>query len=170
MKEVALSALLLISMTVTTRSQERPPQLLVQAVQCLQVKQFLPRSKSTKLAFGYFLDEKSYTGDKVIYIVNYTTATRSKGLVFAVFLTEHNGGREFNIQNNASFILSRNDASEVSFANPPLGGMWTQEHLSFAVKEIEKRPQFAITVKKLSSVDGAASCMAYTDPQRKREK
>lgn len=167
MKKIALGTLLLICLTATVRSQEPPPQLLFHATQCLEAKKFLPFSKSTKLTFGYFLDEKSYPSDKVIYVVNYTTTARSSGLVFALFLREHDGRQEFNIQNNASFVLSKKELNGVSFVNPPLGGTWTQEHLISAIKEIEKQPKFTIPVKDLSSVDASVSCVAYTDPQRK---
>ena len=167
MKNIALRALLLICLTATVLSQEKHPQLLFHAAQCLEAKKFLPSSKSTKLTFGYFLDEKSYPDDKVVYVVNYMTPARSNGLVFAVFLNENNGHQKFNVQNNASFVLSKNELSGISFENPPLGGEWTQEHLASAIKQIEKQPRFTIPVKDLSSMDTSSSCEAYTDPQRK---
>jgi hypothetical protein len=158
---------LLICLAATARSQDQPPQLLLRAAQCLEAKKFLPPSNSTKLKFGYFLDEKSYPNDKVVYVVNYPTPARSKGLVFAVFLSEKDGNQNFNVQNNASFVFSKSEPSGVSFENPPLGGTWTQEHLASAIKQIEKQPRFTIPVKALSSVDTSASCESYTDPQRK---
>lgn len=167
MKTIALGTLLLICLTATGRSQERPPQLLLHAAQCLEAKEFLPSPKSTKLIFGYFLDEKSYPDDKVVYVVNYASPARSNGLVFAVFLTESSGHQKFNVQNNASFVLSKSELSGVSFENPPLGGAWTQEHLASAIKQIKKQPRFTIPVKDLSSMDSSISCEAYTDPQRK---
>lgn len=167
MKKIALGTLLLICLTASVRSQEQPPQLLFHAAQCLEAKKFLPPSKSRRLTFGYFLDEKSYPGDKVVYVVNYATPASSNGLVFAVFLSESNGHQKFNVQNNASFVLSKSERSGVSFENPPLGGTWTQEHLASAIKQIEKQPRFTIHVKDLSSMDTSITCEAYTGPQRK---
>ena len=167
MRKTTLGATLLICLAVTARSQE-PPQLLVRAAQCLEAKKFLLSPNATKLTFGYFLDEKSYPNDKVVYVVNYPTPARSKGLVFAVFLSEKDGRQNFSVQNNASFVLSKSEPSGVSFENPPLGGTWTQEHLASAIKQIEKQPRFIIPVKELSSLDTSISCEAYTDPQRKR--
>jgi hypothetical protein len=167
MRKIALGIPLLICLAATARSQEHPPQLLLRAAQCLEAKKFLPSSNATKLTFGYFLDEKSYPDDKVLYVVKYATPTRSNGLVFAVFLCENNGHQKFNVQNNASFVLSKSELSGVSFENPPLGGTWTQEHLASAIKQIEKQPRFTIPVKDLSSMDTSISCEAYTDPQRK---
>ena len=167
MKKITLAISLLFCLSATAYSQEQAPQLLLHAAQCLEAKQFLPSSKPTKLTFGYFLDEKSYSPDRVIYLVKYAAPARSNGLVFAIFLTEHDGHQAFNIQNNASFVLSKDEPSGVSFVNPPLGGTWTQEHLASAIRQIEKQPRFTIPVKNLSSMDTSISCEAYTDPQRK---
>jgi len=60
------------------------------------------------------------------------------------------------------------EPSGVSFVNPPLGGTWTQEHLASAIKEIEKQPRFALSVKDLSAADPSLVCEAYTDPQPKK--
>lgn len=167
MKKITLAISLLFWLGAIVYSQEQTPQLLLHAAQCLEAKKFLPSSEATKLTFGYSLDEKSYLGDRVIYLVKYAAPARSNGLVFAIFLTEHDGHQAFNIQNNASFVLSKDEPSGVSFVNPPLGGTWTQEHLASAIKQIEKQPRFTIPVKDLSPMDTSISCEAYTDPQRK---
>jgi GWxTD domain-containing protein len=164
MTRIALATLLLVCSALTVHSQQQPSQLLLHAAQCLEAKKFLPSLKSTSLTFGYYFDEKSYPGEEVIYVVNYTTSARSSGLVFALFLREHDGRQEFNIQNNASFVSSTKESSGISFENPPLGGTWTQLHLASAITEIAKRPKSTIRVKELSSVDEAVSCVAYTDP------
>ena len=168
MKKLTLAVSLLFCLSATAYSQEQAPQLLLHAAQCLEAKQFLPSSKATKLTFGYFLDEKSYSPERVIYLVKYAAPARSNGLVFAIFLTEHDGHQTFNIQNNASFVLSKDEPIGVSFGNPPLGGTWTQEHLASAIKKIEKQPRFAISIKELSAPDPSLVCEAYTDPQPKR--
>lgn len=169
MKKITLAISMLFWWTTTVNAQEHTPQLLFRAAQCLAVKNFLPSSKATRLTFGYFLDEKSYPSDKVIYVVMYAAPARSNGLVFAIFLTEHESLQDFNIQNNASFVLSKNEPNGVAFENPPLGGTWTQEHLASAIKQIEKQPRFAISVKDLSAADPSIRCESYTDPQPKKE-
>jgi hypothetical protein len=169
MRKIQLAISLLICLGATVHSQEQTPQLLFRAAQCLAVKNFLPSSKATRLTFGYLLDEKSYPGDKVIYLVNYAAPARSNGLVFAIFLMERDGRQEFNIQNNASFVLSKDDFDGVSFVDPPLGGTWTQEHLASAIKRIEKQQRFIIPVKDLYAADPSIRCESYTDPQPKRK-
>ena len=107
MKKITLAISLLFWLGATVYSQEQTPQLLLHAAQCLEAKKFLPSSEATKLTFGYSLDEKSYPGDRVIYVVKYEAPAQSNGLVFAIFLTEHDGHQTFNIQNNASFVCPR---------------------------------------------------------------
>lgn len=167
MKKFALIVSLLACFGATSQAQQDAPRLLFRAAHCLAVKHFLGPSSTGKLTFGYFLDEKSYPGDKVIYVVEFAAPTRSNGMVFAVFLSTKDGHESFNIQNNAGFVLSKREPIGVSFVTPPLGGDWTQEHLASAIREIEKHPRFTISATDLHSVDSSVSCEAYTDQQPK---
>ncbi|MGH9687504.1 MAG: hypothetical protein ACRD5K_10470 [Candidatus Acidiferrales bacterium] len=167
MKCIALGVLL--SLAATARSQQQPPKLLFRSVQCLAAKNFLPTSKAPNLSFGYVLDEKSYLNEKVVYIIGYAAPARSDGKAYAVFVAQHGGHDVFNIQNDTSFVLSKDAPSGISFVTPPLGGTWTHTHLASAIAEIEKRPRFAIPVKDLSRGVESAACEAYTDPQPKRD-
>ncbi len=142
---------------------------MIRAAHCLAVKEELPRSKARALTFGYLLDEQSYPGTKEMYVVIYAAPARSNGLVFAIVLTQQDDREVFDIQNNASFVLSRDGIDGVSFVNPPLGGTWTQEHLASAIKQIEKQPRFAVSVKDLFAADPSLVCESYTDPQPKKE-
>lgn len=163
MKKLAM--LFAVYLGATVHVQAQIPQLWFHAAQCLAVKNFLPSTKAIKLSFGFLLDDKSYPGDKAIYVVNYAAPTRSNGLVFTIFLTEHDGRQDFNIPNNASFVLSRDEFEAVSFVNPPLGGAWTQEHLAAAIKRIEKQPRFTLSAEDLRAADSSIRCGAYTDLQ-----
>jgi hypothetical protein len=167
MKIATLSISLLLGLAATVYSQEPTPQLLVHAAQCLGAKQFLPSSRATKLTFGYFLDEKSYPGTKELYVVIYAAPARSNGLVFAIVSTQRDDHQIYDIQNNARFVLSKDEPVGVSFVDPPLGGTWTQEHLASAIKEIEKQHRFVISVRDLSATDATVVCESYTDPQPK---
>ena len=66
MKKITLAISLLFGLVATVYAQEQTPQLLLHAAQCLEAKKFLSSSEETKLTFGYFLDEKSYPGDRVV--------------------------------------------------------------------------------------------------------
>jgi hypothetical protein len=148
----------------TGHSQEQPPQLLIRAAHCLAVKEELPRSKARALTFGYLVDEQSYPGTKVMYVVIYAAPARSNGFVFAIALTQHGDHEVFDTQNNASFVLSgKGDLDGVSFVNPPLGGTWTQQHLASAIKRIEEQPRFANPVKDLLAAYALSDCASYSD-------
>ena len=163
MKKIGLTISLLICLNTTIRAQEQPPQLLIRAAHCLSIKNFLPSSRATGLSFGYFLDEKSYPGEKVLYLVKFAGPARLNGLIFAIFLTERDGRQSFDIQNNARFVLSNAGSGSISFVDPPLGGTWTQEHLMSAIKQIEKQPRFTLSAKDLLSAIPFISCGSYTD-------
>lgn len=167
MKKICAVISLLTCFGAAIHAQQQMPPLLLHAAHCLEVKDFLPASNARKLTFGYFLDEQSYPGDKVIYIVAFAAPARSNGSVFAVFITADGSSEDFNVQNNARFVLSKHESIGVSFVSPPLGGTWTQEHLASAIRQIEKQPRFTISAKNLLAVDSSVSCEAYTDPQPK---
>ncbi|MGI0133519.1 MAG: hypothetical protein ACREBW_00980 [Candidatus Micrarchaeaceae archaeon] len=168
MNKITLALLVLASFAATARSQEQAPQLLIRAAHCLAVKHFFPRSKVAQITFGYLIDEKSYPGTKVMYVVTYAAPARSNGSVFAIVLTQQDDRQIFNIQNNADFVLSKRDVHGVDFITPPLGGDWTQERLASAVEHIEKRPTFTIPGRDFVVADASTSCESYTDPQPKR--
>ena len=163
MKKISVAILLLTCLSTTVHLQERAPDLLTRAAHCLAVKHYLTSSKATALSFGYLVDEKSYPGQKILYLVNHTAPARSNGLVFMIVLTQQNGRQVFDIQNNASFVLSKDDIDGISFIDPPLGGTWTQEHLMSAIKRIEKQPRFTIPVKDLLTADSLTDCESYAD-------
>lgn len=162
-----MTVLLLSYIGAVAQSKQDVPPTLVRAVHCLAVKDFLPQSNTGKLTFGYLLDEKSYPGDKVLYIVAFATPTQTDGSVFTLFQTGKEGHEIFIVQNNAGFVLSKQESLGVSFVTPPLGGDWTQEHLAAAIKAIEKQPRFTISIGNLPEAT-SGNCESYTDPQPSR--
>ncbi len=166
MKQTALVLPLLMWLGATGHTQKSPPQLLIRAAHCLAVKNFLPSIPTRNRSLGYFLDEKSYPQEKVIYVVNYVRPDKSNGWVFVVFLTEHDGQKLFNIQNNARFVLSKDEPIGVSFVDPPLGGTWTQQHIAMAIKRIETRARFTIDDKDLLAAVPSTTCESYTEHLR----
>jgi hypothetical protein len=136
--------------------------LVHQAAYCLASKGFLPHPEGKKSTFGYLVDETSYPGERLLYIVNYPDTPRSDGMAFTILLTSAGGRENFNIQNNASFTAAKNGAVELSFTTPPLGGTWTQQHLASAIKQIEKEPGRTIAVQEMLAIDSSVDCEAYS--------
>jgi hypothetical protein len=164
-----LLLVMIISLGCTAYTQDGGTTLLHRAVYCLVSKKFLPLPKTTNMTFGYHLDEKSYPGKQILYVVNYPNLSQREGFAFTLFLSNRDDHLDFNIQNNARFVLSTNGVGEIRFLTPPLGGTWTQEHLVSAIKKIERKPKFTILTKVLLAVDHSVTCEAYTDPQPKAQ-
>jgi hypothetical protein len=168
MKRTALG---IVSLTVavclgcTGHAQNRARLIVRRAVGCLSAKGFLPRAKASKLTLGYLIDERSYPGKAVLYLVDYPSPSQPAGVVFTIFLSERNGRHLFNIQNNARFAPSGRAQGGVKFLSPPLGGTWTREHLAAAVRRIAGRPRFTLSLSALRGTDNSVSCEAYTDPR-----
>jgi hypothetical protein len=145
--------------------QEPAPAILIHAAHCLAAKGFLPDSNNGNLTLGYFLDNRSYPGKKMLYVVVFASSHVSNGLAFTVYLTTKKDDYDnFNIQNNAGFVLDKDEPIGVSFVNPPLGGAWTEQHLASAILAIEHQPRFAIPLKTLFA-ENNSSCESYADPQ-----
>jgi hypothetical protein len=160
MKNTCLALLLLSCLTTTLYAGEQAPELLIHAAQCLTAKKHLPPTKASSLNFGYLIDEESYPGEKVLYLVEYSGPGHSSGYVFSIFLTQQGSSEIFNIQNNARFVTKKEG---IDFVEPPLGGTWTQEHLTSAIKQIERQPSLTVQVKDLLRSSSAVRCVSYTD-------
>jgi len=163
MRNTCLALLLLSFLSATVRAQDQTPKLLVHAAQCLAAKKHLPSLKETTLRFGYLVDEKSYQGQKVLYVVDYMGPGRTEGMIFAIFVTRQGHRRVFDIQNNARFVWSKGGKERVGFVEPPLGGTWTQAHLVSAIEQIDRQPIFTVPVKNLLVPSPLTQCKSYTD-------
>lgn len=154
-----------ICLSCTANAANAGTRLVTDASRCLAAKGFLPHSEVSKLTLGYFLDAKSYPGQRMLYIVEYPNSSRREGFVFTSFLKRRAGRRVFDIQNNARFEFSKNGYHGVTFVDPPLGGNWTQDHLALAIRVIEKRPTIAVPEQDLVGSNSTNICEAYTDQQ-----
>ncbi len=152
---------MLIFLGAVAWAQDGAPPVLRDATHCLAVKNFeMGRPGSSALRLGYVIDKESYPGQTVIYVVSYTTEDRSKGLVYTIFPTEKDGKSSFNIQNNATFVNSKEG---IDFRNPPLGGGWTQQHLIGAIEQIQKQPTYTISVTEAFGSAASIVCESYTE-------
>ena len=155
--------LLTICMRGAATAQEVTSPLLTHAAQCLEVKGFLPTSRSTAASFGYFLDSTSYPQQSALYVVEFANSSRSEGWVFTVFLSYDNDRQVFDIQNNARFVPSKKEINGIDFPDPPLGGVWTQEHIVSAIKKIQQGAIFSIPDKDLRGTSPWIQCESYTE-------
>jgi hypothetical protein len=157
--------LLWIFFSAAALAQEQPPKLLLRAIHCLVVRDFVPHEALHDANWGYWVDTQSYPGSRVLYAVAYARADRHSGWVFSIFLSREAGHDVFNIQNNARFVRVRKGGEYpgVSFPDPPLGGVWTQGHIASAIRTIEKLEPFAISMHDARTLQEPASCQSYVD-------
>jgi len=153
---------LVICMNTAVAGQEPTAPLLIHAAQCLEVKGFLPASRSKAASFGYFLDSTSYP-QNALYVVEFANSSRSKGWVFTEFLSNDNERQVFDIQNNARFVPSKDGYLGIDFPDPPLGGTWTQEHIVLAIKKIQQGAVFSISDKDLRGTSPQIQCESYAE-------
>jgi len=160
MQRWTILLLLLCSFSGKLGALEETPKVLVQAAQCLSVKSYLALSNSKILSLGYTIDQDSYPGKKVLYVVNYQGSSRSKGFVYTIFLTTVKSKEVYNLQNNAKFVRTKDG---IDFVEPPLGGTWTQQHIEAAVMRIEQSPVFLIPSESLLAPPNSIRCESYAD-------
>ena len=123
----------------------------------------LAHSGATALSLGYLFDTKSYPGQRVLFVVDYSDTAGHGGKVFTIFVSERSGRQIFDIQNNAKFIESKKGIGEIDFVEPPLGGTGTQEDLAAAIRRIDREPRFTVPVKDLLAPSAVTHCTSYAD-------
>jgi hypothetical protein len=149
----------------TLHAQEHAPELLTASAHCLVIEKQdwlgLNESKAASVRLGYIVDAKSYPNEKHLFIVAYTGSREGK--LFDIKIETSGAKQRFTIENNATFVHS---PKGVSFVDPPLGGVWTTEHLQAAVKRIElESKQFVLFTKDLRSPQAQTECHSYADKQ-----
>lgn len=137
-------------MTANAFTQEKAPELLRDAVHCLVTEKegwlAMPKGNSTIFSMAYFVDRKSYPSDVVLYLLSYPSHDHTIGYVFTIFFEKHGSHQIFNIQNNAKFAIS---SKGINFVEPPLGGIWTQQHLEAGIRYAERNSTYAFHAKEL---------------------
>jgi hypothetical protein len=150
----------------TASSQDESLTTLTQAAHCMvsagrDTHKVLHGNPKT-LYVGSHTDTTSYPGEQAIFVVDYQDSKLTKGFVFLYFIHESKGQRVFRFENNATFIHKK---KEIEFTEPPLGGVWTQEHVEAAIDRIEKQPKVELFVKDLRGSFAGVRCESYADPQ-----
>lgn len=140
---------------------------------CLQAKQFLPKNKAL-LSTGYSVDAKSYPGERVLYLVIYTRPNRSQGLVFSILLGGSDALTTFHVVNNAEFVRTRKADADfkkegIKFIEPPLWGIWTQEHIAAAIDQIARGQTSDFPLGYPSRILEPNRCESYVDAFNKQK-
>ena len=143
-------------------AQEPPSELLNAAAQCLVTSKLdwlgLNESPIPTLSLGSELDMRSYPGEKHFFVVAFTG--NHKGFFFDFKVDSTGAKLRMTIENNAAFVHSRKG---ITFVEPPLGGVWTTEHLKAAVKQIELGSRIMLSTDGLRKKSQQVECRSYAD-------
>src|SRR4051812_49231932 len=87
---------------------QQPPPFLRDAGHCL-VQHWLDPDDAQPhvLRVSYFLDTKSWLGEKVLYVAVYKSPARTAGLVFLVTVEQKGKSRSLILGNNARFRVEK---------------------------------------------------------------
>jgi hypothetical protein len=137
-----------------------PPDPLLDAAHCLasaKTDWLGLAHNASQLELGYADGPKSNQGDELLYLVDYTTRFHSQGTVFA-FL-EHGKGshRVMRLEYKAAFRQSYDGSQHLELIDPQFGGIWTQDRLLSAVREVGFHT-YAVAVADLLLPTGPVQC------------
>lgn len=157
-----MALLLLSGLTGAARAQQAPP-LLLHAATCLASKKQLPTAAGTALSLGYWTDEKSYPGKKVLYVVATSGSNHSAGRVYSIFYSEYHHHQMFDIQNGTTFVQLDHGKGPISFVVPPIGGEDSEGSFISAIQQLDGQPRYTVTGAELLAPLVHTKCVSYTD-------
>jgi len=137
--------------------------LVRQAAHCLvegsEAKKLM-RHKPKVLSLGSYLDTTAYPGEEALYVVGYEDSNPVRGLAFVFFVRGQDRRRIFRAENSASFVRKKKG---IEFLEPPVGGVWTEEHMEAAIEHIEAAPKLDFEVKDLREKSSEVRCESFSD-------
>lgn len=157
----AFAVLLVVIFSSGSLLADEPPKILVDAAQCLATSKEdwlqLGHRKPTDLEMGLFTDDKAYPGERMLYVVDYSSPLHTAGSVAAFIVQGKEPSPTLRLQFNVQFVQSDEGASNVSLVNPPFGGIGTQEHVIQAIHKVGFQT-WSIPVQSLVTKPNAAAC------------
>ena len=147
---------------------DQPPKLLVDAAQCLATSKEdwlqLGRRKPTDLEMGLVTDDKAYPGERMVYVVDYSSPLHTAGSVAAFIVEGKEPSPTLRLQFNVRFVQSDEGASNVSLVNPPFGGIGTQQHVVQAIHKVGFQT-WTIPLRSLVTTPNEAECQSDAPTQ-----
>ena len=157
-----MALLLLSGLTGAACAQQAPP-LLLHAATCLASKKQLPAAAGTALSLGYWTDEKSYPGKKVLYVVATSGSNHSAGRVYSIFYSEYRHHQMFDIQNGTTFVQSADGKGTINYVVPPIGLADSEGAFTAAIHQLDGQPRYTVTGAELGGPMSHSTCKSYVD-------
>lgn len=135
-----LAIILLVCCGASAQVPESPPGPLLDAAHCLAgTNQDWIRGmhqSGSELELGYLDDMKSYPGQELVYLVDYTTPTHSAGQVSTFLERGKESRRVVRVQFTIAFRQADDGSQRIELVDPPLGGIGTQDDIVAAIRKI----------------------------------
>lgn len=142
-------------------AQEAPPELLVDAGQCLATAKQdwfdLAHRKAATLELGSVTDPAAHHGEQMLYVVDYNTPYHSDGTVFPFQVTSDKHHRVLRLLFTTGFRQSNDGSQRIELVNSPFGGIGTHEEIISAIHQIGFET-FKIPVSQLQERPDSVSC------------
>lgn len=170
-----------LSLAASARAQitEPPPDELLDAGHCLATAHpdwlGLNQNFSSQLDLGFVTDTKAYPGHQLLDLVEYTTPTHTRGMVFTfLFQTERTGSsflkhksdphRTLRLEFHTAFHQSDDGSRQIELIDPQFGGIATQDQVVSAIREVGFHT-YSVPVADLRNRPTSAQCEFEPDTE-----
>lgn len=153
-----LKLLIAFCTTAPIFAQEVSKSIMSDAAHCVVYgdQDWLEGRQHSTVTLSAVFDTISYP--KRPYLILLVHTGRRSGQAFSIQMDKIGNKRAFMIQNNADFEMI---GRHVSYTNPPLGGVWTQNHLSKSIAKAMTSRLYTLPMSSLTVGRGDIECSSY---------
>ena len=163
-----LVCLLVAALSSTAAAQLPPPDLLLDAGQCLVSSPEVwlgSQRDSTELELGSVTDTKSYRGDTLLYLVDYTVSTHAEGIVYVFLVGGKSSRATLRLEYSVSFRQTDDGSQRVTLEDPPFGGLGSRAAVLDSIHHTSFRETWTIPVTDLARHSGHVQCTSEPGSQ-----
>lgn len=156
--------LILLLACLSAAAQEAPPDLLVDAGQCLGTARKdwldLAHNKAATVELGSATDAAAHPDEQMLYLVDYIAPLHSQGTVFSFLVGGDKHHRFLRLLFPTRFRQSFWDDGSwrIELLDPPYGGVGTHDEISAAIRQSGFETTFKIPIAQLQKPPDSVSC------------
>lgn len=156
--------LILLLTCLSAGAQEAPPDLLVDAGQCLGTAKKdwldLAHQKAATIELGSTTVAGEHRDEQVLYVVDYIAPLHAQGTVFSFLVVEDKHHRALRLLFPTRFrqVFFDDGSWRIELLDPPYGGIGTHDEIVSAIRQSGFETTFKIPVTQLQKPPDSASC------------
>lgn len=145
-------------------AQEAPPDLLVDAGQCLGTAKHdwldLAHRKAATVELGYLTDAAPHRDEQMLYVVDYITPYHSEGMVFSFLVEGDKHHRVLRLLFPTRFrqLFWDDGSHRIELVDPPSGGIRTHDEIISAIRQSGFENVSKIPIIQLRKPPDSISC------------